>query len=156
MATDRRAFMLRESDSRQAANLPECALLAKRAPSYPTGAQPSLTDFADITAPGISFALSGPSDRHDPQHLPVRGDLAHIRLAGKVFVPHYVVPMPHAVAAEGTALLKAARDDAETVGMIAGGAQFNVLDTAGKWAWGQVGDDGLVGYVALAALVRAA
>jgi hypothetical protein len=111
-----------------------------------------LTDFADITAPGTSFALSGPSDRLDPLHLPVRGDLAHIRLAGKVFVPHYVVPMAHAVAAGGTPLLKAGRPDAESIAQVDGGAVFNVLDAAGAWAWGQVGEDGLVGYVALTAL----
>ena len=29
------------------------------------------------------------------------------------------------------------------------GTIFNVLDIAGAWAWGQVGEDGLVGYVAL-------
>jgi hypothetical protein len=32
---------------------------------------------------GASFALSGPVDKLDATRLPVRGDLAHIRLAGK-------------------------------------------------------------------------
>jgi hypothetical protein len=36
-----------------------------------------------------------PCGKPDPASVPVRGDVAHIRLAGKVFVPHYVVPMPH-------------------------------------------------------------
>jgi hypothetical protein len=34
------------------------------------------------------------------------------------------------------------------------GTVFNVLDMAGNWAWGQVGVDGLVGYVPLAALAE--
>jgi hypothetical protein len=33
---------------------------------------------------------------------------------------------------------------------------FNVLDIAGNWAWGQVGEEGLVGYVATDALARPA
>jgi hypothetical protein len=32
------------------------------------------------------------------------------------------------------------------------GTTFNVLDIAGNWAWGQVGEDGVVGYVAADAL----
>ncbi len=145
-------FLLRESGGPLGANLPECALLAKRAPSHPTGISSGLTDFSDITAPGTSFALSGPSTSLDPQHLPVRGDLAHIRLAGKVFVPHYVVPMPHTIAPQGAELLKAGRDDAEVISQIPGGTVFNVLDSAGRWAWGQAGEDGPVGYVELTAL----
>jgi hypothetical protein len=106
-----------------------------------------LTDFADITAPGVSFALSGPSAKLDAEHLPVRGDLAHIRLAGKVFVPHYVVPMAHLVNGSGATLLRLNKADAEVMAQLPTGTLFNVLDTAGIWAWGQVGEDGLVGYV---------
>jgi hypothetical protein len=32
------------------------------------------------------------------------------------------------------------------------GAVFEVLDIAGPWTWGQLENDGLVGYVALADL----
>lgn len=152
MAAEPRAFLLSDTAGQPAANLPECALLAKRPASHSRGVSEGLTDYSDITAPGESFALSGPSARLDPLHLPVRGDLAHIRLAGKVFVPHYVVPMPHAVAAGGAALLRAGRADADAIGEIADGAVFNMLDASGAYAWGQVGEDGLVGYVALTAL----
>lgn len=156
MAADLQPFLLRETGTVIAANLPESALLAKRAPSYPTGVSSGLTDIADIIAPGASFALSAPSAKLDPLHLPVRGDLAHIRLAGKVFVPHYVVPMPHTVVGDGAPLLKASRPDAEEIGRIPGGTLFNVLDMAGLWAWGQVGEDGLVGYLPLSILKDAA
>ena len=147
-------FMLRQSEAGGAANLPESALLYKRPASQARRALDGLTDFADITAPGISFALSGPSVRLDPEHLPARGDVAHIRLAGKVFVPHYVVPMPHTVrAGERAQVLKAGRADAEVLAEFGADTEFNVLDFTGGWAWGQIGEDGVVGYVAASALV---
>lgn len=98
------------------------------------------------------LSLSGPSVTAEPGHLPVRGDLAHIKLAGRYFVPHYAVPMPHLVNAAGAILYKSNKTDADAVGDLAGGAQFDVLDIAGDWAWGQHGEDGPVGYVLLAAL----
>jgi hypothetical protein len=103
-------------------------------------------------APEEELALSGPSAKVDPLRLPVRGDLAHIRLAGRVFVPHYAVPMPHRLTA-ATPLLKAARADAEALGELPAGEFFAVLDMAGGWAWGQASDEGgLVGYLPLAVL----
>ena len=99
-----------------------------------------------------TLVLSGPSVKAECGHLPVRGDLAHIRLAGRYFVPHYAVPMPHAVKADGAALRKAGKADADTLDTLPAGAIFDVLDIAGGWAWGQHGEDGLVGYVALTAL----
>ncbi|MBW8783128.1 MAG: SH3 domain-containing protein [Novosphingobium sp.] len=90
----------------------------------------------------------------DPRHTPVRGDLAHIRLAGRYFVPHYAAPMERRIGAGGAALLVAGRDGAEALATLAPGSRFAVLDLAGGWAWGQVtgsaaGDDGFVGYVAV-------
>lgn len=111
-----------------------------------------LSDIDAIAAPGASFALHGPSVKLDPARLPVRGDLAHIRLAGKVFVPHYVVPMPCVVNGGGTPLLNAGKPEAEVMAILAEGTLFQLLDVTGDWAWGQVGDDGAVGYVSAAAL----
>ena len=42
--------------------------------------------------------------------------------------------------------------DAEALETLAAGALFDVLDMSGGWAWGQFGDDGPVGYIALAEL----
>lgn len=103
---------------------------------------------------GSSFAMRGPMRISDPMHTPVRGDLADIRLAGRYFVPHYAVAMPHRVV-PGSVLRKAGRADAEPVEALDGGAPFNVLDIAGNWAWGQVGDAGLVGYLPLETLEAA-
>lgn len=105
---------------------------------------------ADLTAttpPTGQLSLSGPSEKLDAAHWPVRGDLAHIRLAGRCFVPHYAVPMPHAVKPDGAVLRVAGRADAEARAELTGGTLFNVLDIAGGWAWGQVGADGFVGYL---------
>jgi len=150
------SFMLAGGEGGPAVNLPESQLLYKRPASHARGVSEGLNDFADITTPGVSFALSGPSLRADSEHLPVRGDLAHIRLAGKVFVPHYVVPMPFVVNGSGADLRTAGKADAELMETLPTGALFYLLDTSGGWAWGQVGEDGLVGYVPFDALKPAA
>ena len=98
--------------------------------------------------------MRGPMRITDPAHTPVRGDLADVRLAGRYFVPHYAAGMAHRVA-PGAMLRKAGQPDAEPLETLDGGAPFNVLDIAGGWAWGQVGDAGLVGYLPMVALEAA-
>lgn len=123
---------------------------AAKRPLFRFEGQPELTvDVvpADIAVPTGQLTLAGPVERADPLRLPVRGDLAHIRLAGRYFVPHYAAPMPHVVGAQGTTLRKAGQAGAEVIAELGAGEVFNMLDIAGGWAWGQVGDDGLVGYV---------
>ena len=102
--------------------------------------------------PASQHCLSGPAARLDAPHWPVRGDLAHIRLAGRVFVPHYAVPMPRIVIAAGADLRVAGETAAQVRAALSGGSVFNVLDISGGWAWGQVGEDGFVGYLPLGAL----
>ena len=104
-------------------------------------------DLIAAPIPSGQLALSGPAEKLDAAHWPVRGDLAHIRLAGRCFVPHYAVPMEHVVKAPGAALLAAGKAGAALREELAEGALFNVLDIAGGWAWGQVGEDGFVGYL---------
>ena len=98
--------------------------------------------------PAGQLSLSGPSERLDTAHWPVRGDLAHVALAGKVFVPHYAVPMPHELR-EDAELKQAPRLAATTLDVYAAGARFDVLDMAGDWAWGQAEENGKVGYFRL-------
>jgi hypothetical protein len=95
-----------------------------------------------------TFKLSAPAPAADRRCLPLRGDLAHIRLAGKYFVPHYVAPLVRTVAG-GAALKAKPQAEAETCQDLAAGTAFNVLDIAGGWAWGQVDEDGFVGYLPL-------
>lgn len=104
-------------------------------------------------APAGQLALLGPAEKLDAAHWPVRGDLAHVRLAGRCFVPHYAVPMPHRLAV-ATPLRRTASECGESLADLAAGARFDVLDIAGGWVWGQAGEDGFVGYLPLA-VVRA-
>lgn len=98
------------------------------------------------------YILAGPATRPDPAKLPLRGDLAHIALAGKHFVPHYAVPQPRTVMPGGAPLLRSNRDDAEELCVLMEGDSFEVLDVAGEWAWGCLSVEGPVGYVRLSRL----
>ncbi|WP_041550188.1 hypothetical protein [Novosphingobium aromaticivorans] len=107
-----------------------------------------------VAVPTVQLSLVRPADRSDKPHLPVRGDLAHIGLAGRYFVPHYAVPMAHVVKA-GTALRGAGKPEGGELRLLAQGEVFDVLDIAGGWAWGQAQSDLLVGYVDMAVLEAA-
>jgi hypothetical protein len=132
------------------------------APIFVFGDNPPLPDtdkHLRNALPEGTYALSGPGVTAEAGRLPVRGDLAHIKLAGRYFVPHYAVPMPHPIAAGGAVLRKIESDDAEALCSLSAGSNFDVLDISGNWAWGQVtggsfGKDGPVGYVALAQLAK--
>jgi len=113
----------------------------------PNGATTELTDTANLD--GMHFALAGPMEITDCVHTPVRGDLAHIALAGRYFVPHYAVPMPCTVTKRGTRLMAGTRGEPIVLVKLGAGAVFNVLDISDDLAWGQCGEDGLVGYVAM-------
>ena len=95
------------------------------------------------------YALSGPAERPDPRCVPLRGDLAHIALAGRYFVPHYAVPQPRSVMPGGAPLLASTEAGSEELCTLMEGDSFEVLDVSGAWAWGCLGVDGPVGYVHL-------
>ena len=97
-----------------------------------------------LPQPGTFYALSGPAPKHDPHAVPVRGDLAHIRLAGQVFVPHYVVPVPYRTLAQAPLLAAPAGDE---LAVLEAGAEFHVLDITADYVWGEV-PQGPVGYIA--------
>jgi hypothetical protein len=119
-----------------------------RALSQPRGH----TNLSAQSIPTGQLPLAGPSEKLDAAHWPVRGDLAHIRLAGRCFVPHYAVPMERRVIAGGASLLAAGKADADLRAELTGGTVFNLLDVTGGWAWGQVGEDGFVGYLPVESL----
>ena len=93
------------------------------------------------------FALTGPVERPSERSVPLRGDLAHIGLAGRYFVPHYAVPQPRAVLPGGAPLLAAPHDGAEELCVLLEGDSFELLDITGQWAWGCLSLHGPVGYV---------
>ncbi|GAA0337836.1 hypothetical protein GCM10009087_55390 [Sphingomonas oligophenolica] len=101
--------------------------------------------------PRRSFALLGPSVVFDPLTNAVRRDVADIRLADRVFAPHYAAPMPRRVAVEAS-LLGSTEQEAPILAMLRPGEIFEVLDLAGGNAWGIAVAHNLVGYVDAGAL----
>jgi hypothetical protein len=102
------------------------------------------------------LGLHGPVERPAPGSLPLRGDLAHIALAGTHLAAHYVIPQPRIVGQNGASLHVAPREDAETHHEVASGDALELLDIAGDWAWVCVGPQGPSGYCLAAQLVAAA
>lgn len=98
--------------------------------------------------PQGQLALSGPVARPAPGTLPLRGDVAHIALANRYLVPHYVVPQELAVT-RGPAPIRLGMDQAsEQIAVLATGDRFEALDITSNWIWGSCGPDGPTGYVA--------
>lgn len=126
---------------------------ASKRPAFLFAGKPDVTDLI-LPSLHATHSLTGPAPKADGQaHTrAVRGDLAHVRYAGQIFVSHYAVPMPRVVGAEGATLRAAGREDAEAIGTLPSGETFNLLDAAGGWGWGQQGEVGLVGYLPLTAL----
>ncbi|WP_366926576.1 SH3 domain-containing protein [Sphingomonas sp. LM7] len=76
----------------------------------------------------------------------VRRDLADIRLADRVFAPHYAAPMPRTLAAPAE-LRSGSAADSDVMAQLAAGDVFEVLEFAGNHAWGVAPGVGLVGYI---------
>ncbi|MWV27364.1 SH3 domain-containing protein [Erythrobacter sp. GH3-10] len=93
--------------------------------------------------------MAGPVSRPDSRAEPIRGDLAHIGLAGKHFVPHYAVPQPRAVLPGGAPLYADPSDTSEELCVLLEGDSFEVLDITRDWAWGCLSLEGPVGYIRL-------
>lgn len=74
-----------------------------------------------------------------------------MRLADRVFAPHYAAPMPRMLA-EAAELRLSAAPDSEVLAQLAAGDAFEVLELAGSHAWGVAPGPGLVGYIAASAL----
>lgn len=102
------------------------------------------------TPPRSWFRLTGRSEPLDPRTAAARRDLADIRLADRVFAPHYAVPQSCGVIAPAP-LLADPRDDAQPLSEVLPGEQFEVLEHGRDRAWG-IAADGSVGYVAFSAL----
>jgi hypothetical protein len=91
----------------------------------------------------------------DPRVDAVRRDLADVRLADRVFAPHYAAPMLRTLARPIE--LRATRTaDGEVLAVLAAGDAFEVLELAGDNAWGVAPGIGLVGYLQADALAAAA
>ncbi|HYD25827.1 MAG TPA: SH3 domain-containing protein [Croceibacterium sp.] len=93
------------------------------------------------------YALTGPQPRPEPGRTPLRGDLAHIALAGRYFVPHYAVPQPRTVMPGGARLMAGTGEGADELCTLIEGESFEVLEVSGGWAWGCLSLEGPVGYI---------
>jgi hypothetical protein len=81
----------------------------------------------------------------------VRADLADVRLADRVFAPHYAEAVVRQLTTGAT--LRADRDPAsEMVAELINGDEFELLDILGDAAWGIAPRHGLVGYIPAGAL----
>ena len=112
-----------------------------------------VSDAAKYPIPQDGLGLKGPVSRPELGTLPIRGDLAHIALAQRYLVPHYVVPHVYHVGDADAELKCSPDDEADNAATLPAGSRFEVLDLAGEWYWGCVGPDGPTGYVAKGALV---
>ena len=74
-----------------------------------------------------------------------------MRLADKVFAPHYAAPMAM-IANAATPILASGSADSEVLGQLAPGDLLDVLEVASAHCWGQRRADRIVGYVATSAL----
>ncbi len=101
------------------------------------------------------FALTGTSAIIDPRVDAVRPDLADVRLAERVFAPHYAAPMPRTIA-ETVSLRAGPTADADVLCDLKPGDDFEVLELAGTNAWGVAPGVGLVGYIAASVLAAPA
>jgi len=102
---------------------------------------------ASYSLPEGVIGLTGPVEKPEAGTLPLRGDLAHIALAGRYLAAHYVVPICRRIGPEDVVLRLAMHDDAEAGATIEADSIVEVLDTAGKWAWVACGPDGPSGYL---------
>lgn len=98
------------------------------------------------------YKLTGHSLVGDKRTTPIRGDLADISLAGKLFAPHYAVPMLRTGIAPVTEIHAEPHATAMPVSALMHGEEFAVLDVAGDWAWGYCLHDNYLGYLRFAEL----
>ena len=112
-----------------------------------TGPPASVSDNATYPIPEGDLSLSGPVERPEPGTLPIRGDVAHIALATRFLVPHYVVPNVIEVSSGPAPLLLGMDEESEQLAMLGMGDRFEALDVSDNWVWGACGPEGPSGYV---------
>ena len=81
----------------------------------------------------------------------MRPDLADVRLADRVFAPHYAAPIPRQLAI-AAGLRAGPEGDSEVLAQLAPGDMFEMLEIAGSNAWGVAPGHRLVGYIPVESL----
>ncbi len=90
--------------------------------------------------------MVGRSRAYDPTREAIRPDVADVRLADRIFAPHYAAPLLRRVTA-ATALRETRAADSAVLTMLAVGEPFELLDVTGETGWGIAPQHGLVGYI---------
>ena len=93
----------------------------------------SLADSQIKSGERPTYTLTGHSFVGDKRMTPIRGDLADIKLAGKLFAPHYAVPMLRTGIAPVTEIHEQPDAQSMPVSALMHGEEFAVLDVAGEW-----------------------
>ncbi len=106
-----------------------------------------MSEAATYDVPTGVLGLTGPVARPEPGTLPLRGDLAHIALAGTHLAAHYVIPQKRSLGIDGADVMESTRDDSPVVTHFAAGTLIEVLDVSGNWVWGCLGPNGPSGYI---------
>ncbi len=88
----------------------------------------------------------------DPRLNAYRADLADARLEGKVAAGRYVDGVQRQVIEPVANVHAEPRNDAQCISQALMGERVMVFDEHEGWAWGQLADDGYVGYLPAAAL----
>lgn len=101
----------------------------------------------DYPVPTGDLGLKGPVEKPAPGTIPLRGDLAHMALAGVHLAVHYVIPYVRIVGPDGVDVMENTRDDSPVVTHFEAGTEIEVLDVAGDWVWGCLGPEGPSGYM---------
>lgn len=105
------------------------------------------------TPPLSRFELSGPSAVIDRRIQAARADLTDVRLADRIFAPHYAAP----VVRSATTILPvraAPEPDAIILSELLPGDAFELLEWSTGKAWGRSVTDSVVGYVDPAGLTE--
>ncbi len=106
-----------------------------------------MTGAEQYPVPSGPLSLAGPVEKPRPGTLPLRGDLAHVALAGTHLAAHYVIPQPGTIGANGADVFENTRADSPIVTHFDPGTEIEVLDVAGHWIWGCLGPEGPSGYI---------
>lgn len=92
------------------------------------------------------------AETYDPRLTPARPDIAARHLQGKVKARRFADGVTHEVVAAVAAVRQAPSPDATQLTQALRGERVTIYDIAEDWGWGQLKDDGYVGYLPLSAL----
>jgi NlpC/P60 family/Bacterial dipeptidyl-peptidase Sh3 domain len=92
-----------------------------------------------------NFSLTSHSIALDMRVHAVRGDLADVTLADRLFAPHYAEALARSCVVPYVAVCDV--PDGEQISELLEGENFMLLDVSGGWAWGFCALDHYVGYI---------